>query len=131
MGVIAYSPDRVEHEGKRSYPIFIVDFKVQNRSLASFTPPISEVSPRYAKEITLTHDQDMFSIEFSALNFGSNDATTFTYILDGYEKHWHMDDESRVASYANIPPGEYIFRVKSAEGNSPERTLRITILPPW
>ena len=131
LGVIAYSPDRVEHEGKRSYPIFIVDFKVQNRSLASFTPPISEVSPRYAKEITLTHDQDMFSIEFSALNFGSNDATTFTYILDGYEKHWHMDDESRVASYANIPPGEYIFRVKSAEGNSPERTLRITILPPW
>lgn len=130
-GIIAFSPDKVEKAENHAYPTFIVDMKVLNKSLDSFDPPISDISPRYASEITLSHDQNMFSIEFATLNFSGKTNMAYTYILDGYEERWHMSDNSRVASYANVPPGEYVFRVKSADGNSPERTLRITVLPPW
>lgn len=130
-GIIAFNPDKVEKANNYPTPTFIVDFKVLNRSLDSFEPSICDVSPRYAKEITLSHNQNMFSIEFATLCFNGKKDITYTYILDGYEERWHTGDNSRVASYANVPPGKYTFRVKSADGNSPERTLRITILPPW
>lgn len=130
-GIIAFNPDKVEKANNYPTPTFIVDFKVLNRSLDSFEPSICDVSPRYAKEITLSHNQNMFSIEFATLCFNGKKDITYTYILDGYEERWHTGDNSRVASYANVPPGNYTFRVKSADGNSPERTLRITILPPW
>lgn len=129
-GLVTFSPDKVEKESHNNYHTFISDFKVQNRSLYSFDPPISNISPRYAKEIVLRHNQNMFSIEFSALDFTSSN-TAFTYILDGYEEQWHANDNSRVASYANIPPGKYTFRVKSLDGRSSECTLKIIILPPW
>ena len=130
-GIIVFNPDEVEKEASHKYRTFITDFKVQNRSMESFDPPISQISPRYAKEITLRHDQNMFSIEFATLKFIGNSQTAFKYILDGYEREWHMNDNSRVASYANVPPGKYTFRVKPLDSDSPECTLRITILPPW
>lgn len=131
QGIVTFSPDDIERESRQNYRTFIVDFKVQNRNLKSFDPPISDFCPKYAKEIVLEHDQNMFSIEFSTLKFTSSSNTAFTYILDGYEDQWHANDNSRVASYANVPPGEYTFRVKSLDGNSPECSLRIKILPPW
>lgn len=131
QGLIAFTPDEIEHDDTRQLHTFIVDFKVQNRNLGSFDPPISDISPRYAKEITLSHDQNMFSIEFGALKFTGNGNIAFTYILDGYEERWHANDNSHVASYANVPPGTYTFRVKPISGNSPECELRIIILPPW
>lgn len=131
QGLLSYSPDEIEKEFNHSYRTFITDFKVQNRSLYSFSPQISEISPRYAKEIKLKHDQNMFSIEFATLAFTSSGNTAFTYILDGYEQQWHANSNSRVASYANIPPGEYTFRVKPLDGNSPECSIKIIVLPPW
>ena len=130
-GIIAFDPDKVESSSTRRHRTFIVDFKVQNRSLESFSPAISQVSPRYAREIVLKHDQNMFSIEFATLNFSGDNITAYKYILDGYEREWHIDGNSRVASYANVPHGEYTFRVKPLNGSSAECTLRITVLPPW
>ncbi len=131
QGIVMFNPNEVENIGKRRYKTFIVDFKVQNRSLSSFDPPITDIAPTYAKTITLSHDQNMFSIEFAALKFCGNLNTAFTYILDGYENQWHTGDNSKVASYANVPPGHYTFRVRSIDGNSPECILHITVLPPW
>lgn len=126
-----FSPDELDKDSRHDYKTIIVDFKVQNRSLDSFSPAISEMSPRYAKEIVLNHDQNMFSIEFTTPNFIDNSRTTFKYILDGYENEWHLNDNSRLASYANVPPGRYTFRVKSVYDDSPECTILITVLPPW
>ena len=71
-GIIVFSPDELDKDSRHDYKTIIVDFKVQNRSLDSFSPAISEMSPRYAKEIVLNHDQNMFSIEFTTPNFIDN-----------------------------------------------------------
>ncbi len=131
QGVLCFSPDETEKAFNNSYRTFITDFKVHNRSLYSFTPQISDISPRYAKEIKLKHDQNMFTIEFATLAFNSSINSAFTYILDGYEQQWHANNNSRVASYANIPPGEYTFRVKPLDEDSPECSIKIVVLPPW
>lgn len=60
---------------------------------------------------------------------------TYRYILEGYEKNWHITIRTCIASYTNVPPGSYTFRVETIDEASPElvssRTLAVTILPPW
>lgn len=71
----------------------------------------------------------------AALNFYNQNRVSYRYILEGYEKEWHYNGKNRIASYTNVPPGDYTFRVETVDEANPELvsncTLAITILPPW
>ena len=135
QGVLIFSPDKIETLNV-SYQTYIVDFQVSNRDLRSFREdPILMESVKYADNIELKHNQSMFTIEFAALNYYNQNRVSYKYILEGYETEWHFNGKNRIASYTNVPPGEYVFRVQSIDEANPEllseKTLHITILPPW
>src|SRR5574344_879124 len=135
QGVLIFSPDKIETLNV-SYQTYIVDFQVSNRDLRSFREdPIRMESVKYADNIELKHNQSMFTIEFAALNYYNQNRVSYKYILEGYETEWHFNGKNRIASYTNVPPGEYVFRVQSIDEANPEllseKTLHITILPPW
>ena len=131
QGLLAFNPAAVRSENEQKFKTFITDFKVLNRELEDFDPPIHEGSVKYVRKITLRHDQSTFTIEFSAPYYADNSLIPYTYILDGYEKEWHNNGSNRIASYANVPPGRYTFRVKVNDNVSPECTLEVVVLPPW
>ena len=85
------------------------------------------------KELNLNHNQSVFSIEYSALDFRNSNHIQYAYRLDGFEKEWNYVGNKRVASYTNLPPGTYTFRVKStnSEGNwcQNDRLLIIHVHP--
>ena len=119
-----------------NYDTRIVDFKISNRDLRSFhKDPVLKESITFADAIRLKYNQSMFTIEFAALNFYNPNRVFYRYILEGYEKEWHYNGKNRIASYTNVPPGSYTFRVETIDEANPElvsnRTLAITILPPW
>ena len=119
-----------------NYDTRIVDFKISNRDLRSFhEDPVLKESITFADAIRLKYNQSMFTIEFAALNFYNPNRVFYRYILEGYEKEWHYNGKNRIASYTNVPPGSYTFRVETIDEANPElvsnRTLAITILPPW
>ena len=134
QGILTFSPDKLETL-HTNYDTRIVDFKVSNRDLRSFREcPILKESITYAKAIELNYNQSMFTIEFAALNFYNQNRVSYRYILEGYEKEWHYNGKNRIASYTNVPPGDYTFRVETVDEANPELvsncTLAITILPP-
>jgi len=134
-GILAFNPQKIETYNCE-YKTFIVDFLVSNRELRSFKDkPILKESIRYVKSITLNHNQSTFVIEFAALNYYNQSRVSYKYILEGFETEWHFNGKNRIASYPNIPPGKYLFKVQSIdEANAllkSERTLEIFILPPW
>lgn len=131
QGLLTFSPSAVMNDNDDRHETFITDFKVGNRDLWNFTPPIFEGSLKYADKIVLKHDLSTFTIEFSSPHFSDNNPLPYTYILDGYEEQWHHNVNNCVASYANVPPGHYKFRVKVNDNSSPERVLDVVILPPW
>lgn len=131
QGLLSFDPEAVRNDNDARYPTFITNFKVVNRELWDFNPPIFEGSLKYADKIVLDHDQSTFTIEFSAPYYADNSLIPYTYILDGYEDEWHNSGTNRIASYANVPPGHYKFRVKVNDNNSPERVIEIIISPPW
>ncbi|HEV2354279.1 MAG TPA: two-component regulator propeller domain-containing protein, partial [Puia sp.] len=87
-------------------------------------------------EITLTHSEDVFSIEFAALDFIENAGDKYAYKLEGFDKNWLVTDgNSRKATYTNLDAGDYTFRVKASDEDGQwydrEATLRIIVLPPF
>lgn len=131
-GIISFNPQTVNNHHV-SYPTYIIDMKVSNKNYDEWSN--DSLSIKYLEEVELKHHQSMFSIEFAALNYLAQSDVRYRYVLDGYEKEWHIADKNRIASYTNVPPGRYLFRVQVIDEANPslvsERTLWINILPPW
>ncbi|HVS95913.1 MAG TPA: response regulator, partial [Puia sp.] len=86
--------------------------------------------------ITLTHRDNVFSIEFASLGYIPNATNRYAYRLDGFNRNWLITDgKIRKATYTNLDAGDYVFRVKASDEDGlwydKEATLRITVLPPW
>lgn len=130
-GLLSFSPEQLKRSTGKKYNTFIVDMRVLNRDLQDFQPSIYDNNICYADTIVLKHDQNMFSLKFATLKFSSHSQLSYTYILEGYEQHRHISDNSNVASYSNIPPGEYTFKVRAIGDDYPERKLTIIVRSPW
>lgn len=102
---------------------------VNNRVL--LTTAISEV-----KEIRLKYYENIFSLEFAALNYSNPEKNQYAYRLEGFNNDWLTTDGThRTVTYTNLDPGKYIFRVKASNGdgvwNEKGAALVVTILPPF
>jgi signal transduction histidine kinase len=87
------------------------------------------------KRVQLEYDENFFTLSFSVLQYINPKRNQYRYQLEGYDNRWNNAGNRGYATYTKVPPGEYIFRVKSTNnylgGNEQERTIRIIILPPW
>lgn len=50
---------------------------------------------------------------FSALDMTNTEYIQYAYKLDGFDKNFRLTDNGHEANYTNLPPGKYVFRVKS------------------
>ncbi|MCW3808028.1 hybrid sensor histidine kinase/response regulator transcription factor [Plebeiibacterium marinum] len=87
-------------------------------------------------KLILYYQERSFSLEFVALHYGNSSENKYQFQLEGFDKHWvSTNATNRKASYNNLPPGEYIFKVKAANSdgvwNPTPKTMHIVILPPW
>ncbi len=87
------------------------------------------------KSITLTHEQSVYTIRFVALNYVIPEKNQYAYIMQGFEKNWNYVGNKREATYTNLPPGTYTFRVKASNNdgiwNETGTSIEIIMLPPW
>ena len=86
------------------------------------------------KEETITHKgAASIRIKYGALNFANKSKIVYYYKLGGYENKWHEKFNEREASYFNLSPGNYVFKVKckilGSNVESDAKELKITILP--
>ncbi|MBC3539918.1 two-component regulator propeller domain-containing protein [Rufibacter sediminis] len=69
-------------------------------------------------QITLQHDQNMFTVEFAALNFFHSEKNKYLYKLEGFDKDWHTTDgKNRRITYTNLDPGNYQLIVKASNND--------------
>jgi signal transduction histidine kinase/ligand-binding sensor domain-containing protein/DNA-binding response OmpR family regulator len=87
------------------------------------------------KNITLKYNQNFFTIFFASINYKRQNEVHYAYILDGLETSWNDLKRENWATYTNLSPGKYIFKVKAFSSNdytnTSEISLRITIKPPF
>jgi signal transduction histidine kinase/DNA-binding response OmpR family regulator len=138
-GINFFHPDSIG-DTKNFPPIVFTDLELYNKSVnvgdKTGGHSILQKSIIEAPEVTLNYNDNVFSIEFASLSFVTNSKAKYAYWLEGFNTTWmQADGNVRKATYTNLPPGHYTFRVRASNEdgvwNDKEARLSITILPPW
>jgi len=87
------------------------------------------------ESLQLNYDQNVISIDYTVLDYRVSNKITYAYKLEGFDKTWHQVNDLRRATYTNIPPGTYTFKVRATNNDlfltTPEKTLEIIVHPPF
>jgi signal transduction histidine kinase len=90
----------------------------------------------YTDHIELSHKQHDISFEFAALDYSRPERNAYAYILEGFAKEWTKTSAAnRIASFTNLRPGKYVFRVKGSNNdgiwNEEGASVTVVIHKPW
>jgi ligand-binding sensor domain-containing protein len=134
-GVTAFYPEDI-HENTHVPPVAITQLKIFNKPVEIGGPDgILKKSITETTEIALSHRQSVFSFEFAALNYATSGQNQYAYKMEGFDKDWNWVGNRRFATYTNLNPGVYTFRVKAANNdgvwNEQGASIRVTITPPF
>ncbi|MDH5474292.1 MAG: ATP-binding protein [Cyclobacteriaceae bacterium] len=139
QGLNSFSPEDIKFSTANP-KIVITDFKIFGLSVSkndsvNGKPFVRESFP-YLSEITLSHKETVFSIEFASLDYTSPYENKYRYKLEGFDKSWNNTDAlRRTATYMNLSPGEYVLTIQGTNSDGiwskEERALAIEILPPF
>lgn len=133
-GMVSFFPNEIK-ENKNTPPVIFTGLKLFNKPIALNTDDgLLKQNISTIKSITFESDQNVFSIDFTLLNFIKSDKNRYAYKLGGFEKNWNYVDIPS-ASYTNLSPGNYTLMVKGSNNDGlwtkETSTLDIKILPPF
>ena len=131
-GITIFNPEDIDT--LRQLPIRLCDLKIHNQLVRPATDGPIDALLDSCQEVRLAHDQNSFSLSFTALDFGEYERVHYYYKMDGFDNDWIDAGNTHSASYANLPTGCYTFRVKATDDTSDEiisdeRTLRVAVEP--
>ncbi|MEO5943020.1 MAG: two-component regulator propeller domain-containing protein [Ferruginibacter sp.] len=110
-----------------SYPVIINDIFINDTILI-------ENNSR-DKIQKFNYEQNVFTFNFSVLDFISPGAVEYYYMLEGLERDWVFAGKQHSIRYSKLPPGEYTFRIKARGRNggsySHNASFHFNITPPF
>ena len=121
---------------------FFHEPKIQITALQINNQPVSPGDavladePIWEKEaLDLSYRQNTFSFGINCLDYKKPDGIYLEYQLENYDQIWRKAGSEKTANYVNVPPGEYVFKVRgtNSEGywNKAGKSIELTISPPW
>ncbi|HTP14116.1 MAG TPA: two-component regulator propeller domain-containing protein [Bacteroidota bacterium] len=116
--------------------IVISDVRVFNKRIVpSPTERRLDRAISYAHEFRVPYSDNVLTFEFTALEFTSPTQNLYSYKMDGFDETWSVAGQRRDATYTNLDPGEYTFRVRASNNdgvwNMEGTSISLVVLPPW
>ena len=131
-GVNYFIPGRTNQTKPK---IVITDLKISDVSVyedITTSPLIKDLND--TDELTLDYSQNDISFQFAPIHYSRPERNLIAYKLDGFNKDW-VYSKLHFASFTNLDPGEYTFRLKAANGDGiwsdKEKAIHIEVLPPY
>lgn len=138
-GLNEFIPNQIKNDSIPPEVVF-TDFKVLNKTVLPgqvvnkhviLKKPINNTDT-----IILSYKENVFSFKFSGLHYAFPNDNKYKYKMDGFDVEWiEVDANIRIATYTNLDPGEYTFRVKASNydgvWNEEGAQIIIIIKPPF
>jgi signal transduction histidine kinase len=120
-------------------PLVVTNFQVFNKEVAiainKDTPSPLIKSITETRTIELPYSNSVFSLEFATLNYTALEKKRYAYILENFDKDWNEAGTAHIATYTNLDPGKYLFKVKGLnnEGKWSSNIISIELIikPPY
>ena len=126
-GVNSFHPDKIQTNLHR--PPVVLTSLLKNNRPGELDRPLSEI-----RQIVLEHTDHVVSFEFASLDYTAPEENEYAYKLVGFDKDWVQANNHRFASYTNLDPGSYTFRVKASNNdglwNDDGLSIAIRVAPP-
>ena len=110
-------------------PLYIKEFAV-NGELKYNTAQLKRIA-----SLTLSYDENTFSIVPDAINFAVNAENHFLQKLEGVDRDWIGIKSNNSVTYSHVAPGtyQYLYQARDQFGKTSKEiaTLDIIVLPPW
>ena len=134
-GFNAFYPDQIK-DNHIAPPVVITDFQLANKPVPIGGDSVLQQSILETDELVLSYLDRVFSFEFAALNFRAPEKNRYKYKMEGFEEDWNeVDSTRRFATYTNLDPGDYVFRVIASNNdgvwNEEGASIKISVTPPW
>ena len=115
--------------------IIFQDLKIGNEKIAVEKDGQLKKSIQHSDTILLSHDQSSFSIDFIGVNMTRGEKNNYAYMLEGLDNDWNYVDQLRTATFTNIKPGKYVFKLKAANNDGVwtegSKNIFIKVQPPY
>ncbi len=116
--------------------VYITHVSIFNRNAKPGEKTEEQINLLEEESISLDYWQNNISIHFTGLHYVAPSKNRYKYILEGFENIWVSPREGlRFATYTNLKPGEYTFRVIACNPdgvwNETGDSLKITIRSPF
>ncbi|GEM_PF-623084 len=127
-GFNRFHPDSIR-ENPYQAPVFITAVRINHQAI--------DINPRIrpVETIHLSYRDYMVSFEFSALDYTNPEKNQFRYMLEGLDQEWIRPGSLRIASYTNLDPGTYLFKVTGTNSDgvwSPfTASVRVIVASPF
>lgn len=111
-------PIHIAHESRRpaAPPAVVMD---------DVTVDGREVNP--AGKIVLQPGATRVEMAWSPILLRSQEGMRFRFEMEGFDKRWSAASPRRSASWTNLPPGRYTFRVQAFEINDPQEMTEVSL----
>lgn len=134
QGINVFNPNTFKINTEKPL-IHVTGIEINNQSSIKNSHQIINPDSTVDNKVELDHGQSVFTVNYVGINFTRGKQNQYAYKLEGFEKEWNYVGNKTSATYTNIPPGDYIFKVKAAnnEGfwNENPETISITLSKPW
>ncbi|HET6443627.1 MAG TPA: two-component regulator propeller domain-containing protein, partial [candidate division Zixibacteria bacterium] len=92
-------------------PIVVTEFQIMNQDVehgedSRIPKPIIQLD-----HVKLNRGDTSISFDMASLHFSTPEDNQYAYIMEGFDEEWNYIGNRRHATYTNLPPGEYTFRV--------------------
>ena len=131
-GIFMFDPDSI-NKSRFVPPIVLSKLVIANQDIVPGEGSVLKVGLDDTKELVLSHKENIFAIQYAALDYTNPQNIQYAYILEGFEHQWTYADRLRNATYTNLPKGHYTFKVRSTNSDGVwvdnTRFLDIVVLP--
>ncbi len=111
-GVNYFKPEMLEKE-HYSAELFIEGMEILNQPAIEVVPEQLQEGIENIKQLSLNYNQSSFSFRFLAMDNILFPNYNYAYRLKGFNDSWIFAGKERLATYTNIPPGDYTFEVRA------------------
>ena len=115
--------------------ILFQQLKIGNKRVSITDEGPLEKTIQFSDSLFLSHNQSSFSIDYIGVNQTRGEKNKYAYMLEGFDNDWNYVNKLRTATYTNIKPGNYTFKLKASNNDGfwteKSKNIFISVTPPW